>query len=612
MSDESVFLAAGMLPPSTETTNETMLEQTPFGEVNNSFVMAFAENATLLGNETSAKLPPGGTVSSSTTMLAYLLETGRFQIPLYSIIFLLAVIGNSLVILTLVQNKRMRTITNLFLLNLAVSDLFLGVFCMPFTLVGMLLRDFIFGEVMCKLLPYLQASSVAVSAWTLVIISVERYYAICHPLRSRRWQTLSHAYRLIALIWCGSLFFMLPIAALSKLIPTNQGHHKCRELWFERSYERAYNLFLDVILLVLPLVILGVTYSLITRNLCRGMQQSFRRYSKTTGSCRERVGTTVAGGEGDSEVLDGSGRGKRWSQRKNNNNNRATDQYMEVYIRPNGSTRVRCPSLKCHRETLSATKQQMTVPDNMPGGKQINTSSFSSGWSQQQSSTTIQWPTKQLSEPFRSYPSSTGAGSSPGARSATSVDSNGKESMRAKNPALRKSNMEKSLMNKKRIIKMLFVVVLEFFLCWTPLYVINTMALFWPSTVYHNLGYTAISFFQLLAYSSSCCNPITYCFMSGGFRKAFLNLFRCFRGGGGGEMTGNASVRNRRNSATCTMYVTRGSSSSKRNKKPLLERGMTGGAGALSNDELRSSKQKQRDGRTLSMGVLQNRLQQQH
>lgn len=77
-------------------------------------------------------------------------------IPLYSIIFLLAVVGNSLVILTLVQNKRMRTITNLFLLNLSISDLFLGVFCMPFTLVGTVLRDFVFGELMCKLLPYLQ------------------------------------------------------------------------------------------------------------------------------------------------------------------------------------------------------------------------------------------------------------------------------------------------------------------------------------------------------------------------------------------------------------------------------------------------------------------------
>lgn len=76
---------------------------------------------------------------------------------------------------------------------------------------------------------------------------------------------------------------------------------------------------------------------------------------------------------------------------------------------------------------------------------------------------------------------------------------------------------------------MLFVVVLEFFICWTPLYVINTIALFDPIIIYQNLGYTAISFFQLLAYSSSCCNPITYCFMSSGFRKAFMNLFRCFR-----------------------------------------------------------------------------------
>jgi cholecystokinin A receptor len=83
-------------------------------------------------------------------------DAGRVQIPLYSLIFLLAVVGNALVILTLVQNQRMRTITNVFLLNLAVSDLLLGVFCMPFTLIGALLRDFVFGELMCKLIPYSQ------------------------------------------------------------------------------------------------------------------------------------------------------------------------------------------------------------------------------------------------------------------------------------------------------------------------------------------------------------------------------------------------------------------------------------------------------------------------
>lgn len=115
-------------------------------------------------------------------------------------------------------------------------------------------------------------------------------------------------------------------------------------------------------------------------------------------------------------------------------------------------------------------------------------------------------------------------------------------------PLNSRTNIEKSLQNKKRVIKMLFMVVLEFFLCWTPLYVINTVALFNPPIVYKNLGYSAITFFQLLAYSSSCCNPITYCFMNRGFRKAFLNLFRCFKrfrtpkrkisiGGGGTQET---------------------------------------------------------------------------
>lgn len=75
---------------------------------------------------------------------------------IFSIIFSLGITGNVLVILTILQNSRMRTVTNMFLLNLAISDLLLGVFCMPFTLIGQLLRDFIFGEVFCKLISFFQ------------------------------------------------------------------------------------------------------------------------------------------------------------------------------------------------------------------------------------------------------------------------------------------------------------------------------------------------------------------------------------------------------------------------------------------------------------------------
>ncbi|KAH9373653.1 hypothetical protein HPB48_011401 [Haemaphysalis longicornis] len=81
------------------------------------------------------------------------------RIGLYSVIFVFAVVGNVLVLVTLVQNKRMRTVTNVFLVNLAVSDLLLGVFCMPFTLIGSVLRNFVFGELMCKFIPYLQGKT---------------------------------------------------------------------------------------------------------------------------------------------------------------------------------------------------------------------------------------------------------------------------------------------------------------------------------------------------------------------------------------------------------------------------------------------------------------------
>jgi len=82
------------------------------------------------------------------------------QIGLYVLIFVLAVVGNVLVLVTLAQNRGMRTITNLFLLNLAIADLLVGVLCMPFSLTGTILKDFIFGHALCKLIPYLQGEHI--------------------------------------------------------------------------------------------------------------------------------------------------------------------------------------------------------------------------------------------------------------------------------------------------------------------------------------------------------------------------------------------------------------------------------------------------------------------
>lgn len=69
---------------------------------------------------------------------------------------------------------------------------------------------------------------------------------------------------------------MIPIAYLSTLIPTSLGRHKCRENWPAIEYEQAYNLFLCAVMFIVPLFILILTYSLITRTLYKGMEKETR------------------------------------------------------------------------------------------------------------------------------------------------------------------------------------------------------------------------------------------------------------------------------------------------------------------------------------------------
>lgn len=82
---------------------------------------------------------------------------------------------------------------------------------------------------------------------------------------------LSSLYSVYTLQYCRVCFFCI-IKLISFFFLA--GHHKCRENWPENSekFERTFNLFLDVILLVIPLLMLGATYSLITKTLWQDMR----------------------------------------------------------------------------------------------------------------------------------------------------------------------------------------------------------------------------------------------------------------------------------------------------------------------------------------------------
>uniref|UniRef100_A0A673WJU1 Gastrin/cholecystokinin type B receptor n=1 Tax=Salmo trutta TaxID=8032 RepID=A0A673WJU1_SALTR len=118
--------------------------------------------------------------------------------------------------------------------------------------------------------------SVSISTFSLVAIAIERYSAICNPLKSRVWQTHSHAYRVIAAIWVLSLVMMVPYPVFSHLKsfpkPDRTMGHMCRLEWPSVGVEQTWYMLLLLILFFIPGVVIIVAYGLISRELYRGMK----------------------------------------------------------------------------------------------------------------------------------------------------------------------------------------------------------------------------------------------------------------------------------------------------------------------------------------------------
>lgn len=76
--------------------------------------------------------------------------------------------------------------------------------------------------------------SVGVSVFTLVAISLERYYAICRPLSSRQWQTVSHSYKMIIVVWTCAIGLMVPVAVYQRILTLPNGALKCVEVFNAR------------------------------------------------------------------------------------------------------------------------------------------------------------------------------------------------------------------------------------------------------------------------------------------------------------------------------------------------------------------------------------------
>lgn len=191
----------------------------------------------------------------------------------YGAVSLVSVLGNVCVLLIVGTSRRMRTVTNYFIANLAVADIIIGLFSVPFQFQAALLQRWVLPHFMCAFCPFVQVLSVNVSIVTLTAIAFDRYRAVVHPLKART-SKLSAKVAILA-IWAFSAAVGLPYAVALRvtLVFDPQTGQKskpfCHNLRISPFTWKIYNHVLVTLQYFPPLCIISAVYITIGKKLWR-------------------------------------------------------------------------------------------------------------------------------------------------------------------------------------------------------------------------------------------------------------------------------------------------------------------------------------------------------
>lgn len=155
----------------------------------------------------------------------------KIIITIFSIVIILGIFGNLLVIWTVLFNKNMRTSNNVIIINLAISDLILCFFSIPFNAYKTLRHTWKFSDFLCRLTPFFQASNVFVSSMSITAIALDRYIHIVCAVRLRQSSAKSSQIRIyVSMLICG-LIWMFAFALSSPLFYYNTITHESFSLF---------------------------------------------------------------------------------------------------------------------------------------------------------------------------------------------------------------------------------------------------------------------------------------------------------------------------------------------------------------------------------------------
>ena len=208
----------------------------------------------------------------------------------FTVLVLVGVIGNTLSCLVIITNRSMRTPMNYLILNLALADIMVVMFIAPrFIFIHAFDHPHGFlGSIICKLFTGGNFSWMGGSAsvFSLVAISVERYFAVVHPYGTRGKLTIKKVKFVVMACWVLAIVFNLP---LFLFIRYNEEIDFCTEHWPANWMPKAYSTAWLVVFGVVPIGLMFALYVRVIRRLWIKPQNGPRVTQAAVLKSRKRV-----------------------------------------------------------------------------------------------------------------------------------------------------------------------------------------------------------------------------------------------------------------------------------------------------------------------------------
>ncbi|CAH1117734.1 unnamed protein product [Phaedon cochleariae] len=184
--------------------------------------------------------------------------------------------GNLLVILVVTLSRRLRSITNFFLANLAVADFFVAIFCVYQNLVIYFIDSWMLEKFLCKMYMFIQSLSNTASIFILVVICTERYFAIIYPITCKQILTPIRLKLIIIGVWITCILYSSPKFYWGNTVtnPTaGNGTETLCVLDRQKYNSKLFDIIHFVLFYVIPLAVMSLLYTRIAVCLWNSSEQ---------------------------------------------------------------------------------------------------------------------------------------------------------------------------------------------------------------------------------------------------------------------------------------------------------------------------------------------------